>query len=361
MRKILLIENDTDSIKLISLSLSKEEYSLDIADNLLQGYQQSLKNLPELIILGRNIYNNDIFDVLNQLRDETNVASIPFIFIVDKKTTKKPSRNTTGFDFYINKPFSKNELIKIIENALAKYDTVHKRSEQKLNELRGSITFSLPHEFFTPLNGILGFSEILIKEFDNLSKTEIIDMLRYINVDAIRLKKLTENFIAFAQLELTAKDAEKIELLRQSYFTNPKEIISTAAHQISKNFNREEDLVLEIEDGFIRISEEYIKKVISETIDNAFKFSKKGTPVIVSIMKNETSVMISISDNGMGMTPVQISSIGAYMQFNRKLHDQQGSGLGLIIAKKITELHGGDFIIESSLQSGTKINIIFNN
>lgn len=78
-------------------------------------------------------------------------------------------------------------------------------------------------------------------------------------------------------------------------------------------------------------------------------------------MKNETSVMISITDNGRGMTPEQISSIGVYMQFNKNLHDQQGSGLGLIIAKKITKLHRGEFIIESSLQEGTKINLIFDN
>src|ERR1035437_3147601 len=361
MKNILLIENDDDSINLISSSLPPEEYSIDIADNILTGYQQSLKNLPDLIICSRDIYDNDKSDILNRLRDETYISTIPFIFIIDNKTSKKKSGISTGFDFYIKKPFTKTELVKIIEVSLAKYYTVQKRSEQKLNELRGSISFSLPHEFFTPLNGILGFSEILAKEFDNLSRTEIMEMLRYINKDALRLKKLTENFLAFAQLELIGKDTEKLEVLRKSYFINPKEIISITAHQISKDYIREEDLILEIEDAFMRISEGYIKKALSEIIDNAFKFSKKGTPVIASIMKNETSVMISISDNGMGMSPDQISSIGAYMQFNRKLHDQQGSGLGLIIAKKITELHEGDLIIESSLREGTKMNLIFNN
>ena len=361
MKNILLIENDNDSISLISSILLPEEYSLEIADNILKGYQQTLKKLPDLIICSRDIYDNDKPEVLNRLRDETYVSTIPFIFITDNKTTKKKGGISTGFDFYIKKPFTKIELKKIIEVSIAKYDSMQKRSEHKLNELRGSISFSLPHEFFTPLNGILGFSEILTKEFDKLSKTEIMEMLRYIHKDAKRLKILTENFLTIAQLELIGKDKIKLEEIRKTYFINPTEIIDMITHQISKDYSREEDLILELEDAFIRISEGYIKKVLSEIIDNAFKFSDRGTPVIASIMKNETSVMISISDNGIGMTPEQISSIGAYMQFNRKLYDQQGSGLGLIIAKKITELHGGDFIIESSLQEGTKINLIFYN
>ena len=361
MKNILLIDNDDDSISLISSILLPEEYFLDIAENILKGYQQTLKKLPDLIICSRDIYENDKPDVLNRLRDETYVSTIPFIFITGNHTSKKKSGISTGFDFYIKKPFTKNELIKIIEASLTKYHIVQKKSEQKLNELIGSISFSLPHEFFTPLNGILGFSEILTKELDNLSKTEVIEMLRYINKDAIRLKKLTENFLTFAQLELIGKDTEKLEVLRKSYFINPKEIIANTAKKISQDYVREEELILEMEDVFMRISEGYIKKILNEIIDNAFKFSKKGTPVIVSIMKNETSIMISITDNGRGMTPEQISSIGVYMQFNKNLHDQQGSGLGLIIAKKITKLHRGEFIIESSLQEGTKINLIFDN
>jgi signal transduction histidine kinase len=225
--------------------------------------------------------------------------------------------------------------------------------------LRGSISFSLPHELFTPLNGIIGFSEILIKDFDYLDRTEITQMLSYINSDALRLKKITKNFLAFAQLEMIENDADKVTSLRNSYFINPKDIIIAAADKIAKLYKREDDLVLELADCVIRMTESYMKKLVTELIDNAFKFSKNGTAVIVSILSNDTSVMFSISDNGRGMTAEQVSSIGAYMQFDRKIHEQQGSGLGLIIAKKITEIHGGQFKVESVLNESTKITIIF--
>jgi len=156
-------------------------------------------------------------------------------------------------------------------------------------------------------------------------------------------------------------DPDKVESLRNSYFINPKDVLYNSARQIAHEYSREDDLILEVEDSFVRISEGYLKKAVREIIDNAFKFSVKGTPVIVSSMKNDTSVMITVSDNGRGMSREQIVSIGAYMQFNRKIHEQQGSGLGLIIAKKITELHRGDFNIQSSAQDGTRVNLIFEN
>ena len=55
------------------------------------------------------------------------------------------------------------------------------------------------------------------------------------------------------------------------------------------------------------------------------------------------------------MRPDQIASIGAYRQFERKLHEQQGSGLGLIVAKRLTELHGGTFAIDSLHGEGTTV------
>ena len=160
---------------------------------------------------------------------------------------------------------------------------------------------------------------------------------------------------------MISKDHDKVNAIRTSYFINPHEILETTAKQTAKDYERSDDLILELEDVPIRITEGYLRKIAQELINNAFKFSDKGTPVIITLISNDTSVMLSISDNGIGMSPKQITSIGAYMQFDRRQHEQQGSGLGLIISKKIVELHGGEFKIESAPHEGTKITVIFEN
>jgi len=64
---------------------------------------------------------------------------------------------------------------------------------------------------------------------------------------------------------------------------------------------------------------------------------------------------VRIVDRGRGMTPEQISNVGGYVQFERRMYEQQGSGLGLIIAKRLLEIHGGTLTIASQPGSGTSV------
>ncbi|MGA7720712.1 MAG: hybrid sensor histidine kinase/response regulator [Ignavibacteriaceae bacterium] len=359
MHNILLIENNTLIIEQVFAAFQNEDYLIDLADNCYKGLELALRNLPKLIICNNALYKSDGHKVLHRFKEGSYLSTIPFVFLLQELDDTSKKETYYDLDFYIMKPFSVKKILKIAKIALDRSSVLIEKSEKKLNELRGSISFSLPHELFTPLNGIIGFSEVLLKDFDNMDKNEIIQMLSYINSDALKLKKITKNFLAFVQLEMIENDKEKIASLRNSYFINPKEIIISKANQLAKLYKREDDLILELTDCVIRMAESYLKKLISELIDNAFKFSSKGTAVIINILSNDTSVMLSIYDHGRGMSAEQITSIGAYTQFDREKHEQQGSGLGLIIAKKITEIHGGQFKIESVLNENLKVTVIF--
>ncbi len=359
MKNVLVFEDDEDVVEKIFLTLNREQFSIDLVNKNRPSFQNGYGKIPELVICNLNLVGSKEFESFNYLRDENSCHSVPFIFLVDENIKKKKITNT-GFDYFIHKPFNTNELLKIIEVAYKKFDTVLKKSEKRLDELRGSISFSIPHEFFTPVNGILGFSDILIKEFDTLEKQEAIQMLKFIYKDALRLKGMTENIVAFTELEMISNDPKKVRLLRESYFINPNDLISEISVNVAKQFNRFDDLVLDLEDhSALRMSEGYLRKILSEIISNAFKFSTKGGQVFISTISNDTSLMISVTDSGRGMKNDQINSIGAFMQFNREKYDQQGPGLGLTIAKKICKLHGGEFIIESRVDEGTKITMIF--
>ena len=116
---------------------------------------------------------------------------------------------------------------------------------------------------------------------------------------------------------------------------------------------RVRDLVLELCDASAAITEDYFTKIVDELLENAFKFSSPGSPVRVQTTTNGGHFTLRIADHGRGMKVEHIAEVGAYMQFERKIYEQQGSGLGLTIAKRLTELHGGDLNIQSEIGVGT--------
>jgi signal transduction histidine kinase len=244
-----------------------------------------------------------------------------------------------------------------VEARLKKVQTVRQEAEKKLADLRDNISLMLPHELRTPLNGILAYGEILSTDAANLPPTEVAEMGQVICDSGRRLERLIENFLIYAQIELLAADAQKVHSLRTKRANAPAKLIEQHAQAQAKAANRQEDLHLTLLNVAVPMSEEYLAKIVDELVQNAFKFSEKGRPVSVEISANGPTVSISVTDNGRGFSTEHITKIGAYMQFDRKLHEQQGLGLGLVIAKRLTELHGGTLTIQSKKEGATTVTI----
>lgn len=88
---------------------------------------------------------------------------------------------------------------------------------------------------------------------------------------------------------------------------------------------------------------------------NALKFSAAGTPVRVALAVSPHGAILTIGDRGRDFPGGQAAKIGAFMQFGRSSHEQQGLGFGLAIAKGLTELHGGSLSIQGSPGEGTTV------
>ncbi|NEP02735.1 MAG: hybrid sensor histidine kinase/response regulator [Symploca sp. SIO2E9] len=349
MKKILLIEDEEEIRENIFEILTAEDFEVIDADNGCSGVQLAQQEFPDLIICDVMMPELDGYGVLNQLRQNPITDSIPFVFLT-AKAAKEDLRQgmELGADDYLTKPFTRNELLKAITIRLEKQVAVKRNSQRKLDELRGNITHSLPHELHTPLNGILGFSRFMIDEYDSIEQEEVLEMLGHINESAERLYRLTQNFLIYADLELTEADPERIKALRATGAKSfVKKIITDFALKKAQQVNREEDLQLELHEVVVLISATKLQKIVEEIIENAFKFSTTGTPVVVKSSYAENTFNLSIIDQGRGMTAAQISGLGAYMQFERKLYEQQGSGLGLSIARSLVKLYGGELAIAS--------------
>jgi signal transduction histidine kinase len=169
-----------------------------------------------------------------------------------------------------------------------------------------------------------------------------------------RLERLIESFLIYAQIELLGADAAKVSALRKKLTASPARLIERQARAQAELAQRAGDLNLELADHPLAMSEEYLGKIVDELVQNAFKFSGAQTRVTVKLVNGSAGSVLSVQDHGRGFSTEHIRKVGAYMQFDRKLHEQQGLGLGLVIAKRLSELHGGTMVIESG-GAGTTI------
>jgi signal transduction histidine kinase len=119
--------------------------------------------------------------------------------------------------------------------------------------------------------------------------------------------------------------------------------------------DRRADTTLEIEACSILARASELSHIVEELTDNAYKFSRKGTPVKVKLQAGKLTVM----DRGRGLTAEEIERVGAFQQFDRKKHEQQGLGLGLVLVQKIALASGAKFSITSRYGDETQVQIIF--
>nr|MCU0482005.1 ATP-binding protein [Anaerolineae bacterium] len=151
---------------------------------------------------------------------------------------------------------------------------------------------------------------------------------------------------------------QEMQSLQFNITTNPIYLVEFQAQHKAQIHKREADLCLTVEaNATIQISESDLNKILEEAIDNAFKFSQAGTPVTIRTSIEGDYFVISIQDKGRGMSSEQVESIGAYMQFERWVQEQQGNGLGLVIVREFLALYNGKLEIESKSSQGTNLRL----
>ncbi len=358
MAKILVIEDEEAIRENILELLEAENFESIGAANGKVGIKMAIEQIPDLILCDMIMPEIDGHGVLKALRSEPITATIPFVFLTAKaEKTDIRLGMELGADDYITKPCTPQELLKAVAIRLEKHKAISRKSQKTLDELRSNISMSLPHELRTPLNAIMGFSELILSEYSVLEESDILDMIGHIQISGHRLYRLVQNFLLYTELEIAATNPELLKEMRNSEFSCIKSLLSEKARQQAKQANRIDDLQLNLQNSSVAIDSIRLTKILEELLDNAFKFSSEGTPVFVTALVENQRFILSVKDQGRGMTAAQIAQLEAYMQFDRQLYQQAGVGLGLAIVKRITELHGGNLKIENSPHQETIVSV----
>ncbi|MDC1067549.1 hybrid sensor histidine kinase/response regulator [Candidatus Kapabacteria bacterium] len=336
MSDIVIIDDESYITESLTEILSLEDYNVIPFNNGWDAIEYVKSNPCDLVISDIEMPEIKGYEILEKIKSDLKTATIPFIFLSGLHQNYQIRKGMTlGADDYLTKPFDSEMLIKSVKARIEKSLKFEAVVQSKIDELRLSISTVLPHELLTPLNGILGPMQMLMESYDDFNKSEIQELHKVIYFCANRLKSLISNFLYYNELENKLNNGFKTEFV----ITSSNQHLLKISESIAFGKNRSNDLKVDLENYNHKIELDDFKKLFSELISNAFKFSSEGSEVVISNKKIEKVICYSIRDNGRGMNSTEISDIGAYKQFDRSKFEQQGLGLGLYLVKRISELY----------------------
>ncbi|MFN8440393.1 MAG: response regulator [Caldilineaceae bacterium] len=356
--KILVIEDNQNILEEVLTWLELEGYEAFGAANGSVGVQVALNRQPDLILCDIMMPEKDGYRVLLELRANKSTALTPFIFMTAKQEKSDIRYGMElGADDYITKPFSREEFLGAIRSRLERHHLFASHSQERLTNLRDNLFRSLPHELRTPLVGILGIGQLLAQDAEIITPPEILEYAQMLTTCGEQLYRLTENHLLYVQLAQQTNYSPSLTSDSSATVVDPLPIIEDCCNRVAQIRNRSRDLRFSLSAGKLCINAIHLTKILYEITDNAFKFSAPSTLVTVASQQEEQRYLITITDHGYGFKADDIARIGPYIQFDRNLHEQQGAGLGLTIARLLTESYRGTLQIASSLGAGTRITL----
>ncbi len=221
---------------------------------------------------------------------------------------------------------------------------------RRANKLKSEFLASMSHEFRTPLNSILSFTDILLMELDGTVTDQQREDLEMIKESGEDLLALVNNLLDLSKIEVG-----KVELFLES--VDPGEIVSLITSQLALRAE-EKGLSLTahtVDDvPAVLADENRLKQILRNLLENALKFTEEGE-VRVGTHRKNGEVIFWVEDTGVGIAEADQDLIfDKFIQAQGGINGSGGAGLGLSVAKELVELHGGRIWVESQLGKGSK-------
>lgn len=210
---------------------------------------------------------------------------------------------------------------------------------QNTEMLRSDFVNNFSHEFKTPIVSIRGFAKLLAK--GNLTIDQQKDYINIIVDESTRLSDLATNVLNLTKVENQS-------ILTEITQYNLSEQVRNCILLLEKKWSNK-NLTIKADFGECTIdaNEELLKQVWINLIDNSIKFSPEGGQIGFSIKETHDYILVSISNNGPEIREEDIKRIYDKFWQGDKSHSIEGTGIGLSIARRITELHKGSITVMS--------------
>lgn len=231
-----------------------------------------------------------------------------------------------------------------------------KENREKIQTTREEWIAGLSHDLKTPLSTIYGYSMMLESKQYDWTPEEVKEMGQIVREKSEYMSKLIEDLNLTYRLKNAALPIERRMISVVPFIRN-------VTKDFTKNtFSEGYDITFSTknEDILFAIDEAWFRRILENLLANAVKHNKKGTAIQVALEESAEQLILKVKDNGRGMDEETIHQLfNRYYRGTNTKGPSEGTGLGLAIAKELVHLHNGTIHVNSRINAGTVITILF--
>lgn len=390
--KILYIEDDPNSRRLVQRILESEGYTFAQAEDGLIGLEMARRLLPNLILVDMNIGGMTGLEVATRLKEQPLTQHIPIVALTAASLSSDRERAiAAGCDGYISKPIDVDKLpgqvahflsgarelltddvrlqrleeysqtlVNRLETTVAELQKAN-AALRRIDKLKKDFVILSSHELRTPTTLIYGYINLLKMETENLKLGDrSTDMIDRISTATQRLNEVVDAIINVSLIDSESLDLRLVPIDLSSLVETILREVQPLARQ------RGQQIVASDLSALPKVPADinYLRRALSNLINNAIKYTPDGGTIRLDAEQEHESIHITVSDTGIGIdlteqdrifekfyvledTLTQSTSHNAFMG--------GGLGLGLTVVRGIIEAHGGRIWAESEGQAPSRL------
>jgi cell cycle sensor histidine kinase DivJ len=233
---------------------------------------------------------------------------------------------------------------------------VARAESDRANAAKTKFLATMSHELRTPLNAIIGFSEMLVNEEQmRIDPARRREYAQLINDSGNHLLAVVNGILDMSKMETGDFEITPEPFAPLKVIANCCDLLALRARDAGL------DLVMRNAEGLpdITADKRAFKQIMLNLLSNAIKFTDRGGRIVVASRVEDGRLVVSVEDNGVGISTSDLPRIGNPFFQARSAYDRRhdGTGLGLSIVKGLAALHGGEMLVRSELGKGTTISI----
>lgn len=402
-QRILIVDDNDDNLDMMRIILENNSYAVDSAFNGKEALELLRETKYDLIISDILMPGMDGFQFCRECKKDEQLKSIVFVFYTATYVDAKDEEFalSLGAQKFIRKPQEPNVFLKLVKDIFEEYKNKridnsnviekdekeilklyserlvaklekrnlelekevesHKKTFKELikakeraeeaNKLKTAFLSNMSHEVRTPMNGIIGFTNLLKSQ--KLSQSEGEKFINIIQASGKRLVNLIEDIINISKIETHQMQVYKSEFNLNEDLFNIYNMHKPAA--LDKGIEIIFESCLQ-ENQMIYTDREKLNSIVSNLIKNAVKYTEEGK-IDIKCTKSDDDFRFVITDTGIGIPPDRLDAIFDYF-VQADVADKmarQGAGLGLTIAKEYIQMLGGKITLDSKENEGTTV------